>query len=115
MPISDKEARNTYIAAWKREDRRLKREALGKKKWERAPRTTEQKELSNQQRKEYAKQYNKENPYKSLNRVDTLLWAARRRAKKHNLEFSITKDDIIIPTHCPILNTPLISHAPRGT
>ena len=27
----------------------------------------------------------------------------------------ITKDDIIIPTHCPILNTPLISHAPRGT
>lgn len=32
---------------------------------------------------------------------------ARRRAKLNNLEFSITKEDIIIPKYCPLLEIPI--------
>lgn len=33
--------------------------------------------------------------------------AAKGRAKKQNLPFTITLDDVFIPTHCPILGIPL--------
>lgn len=36
-----------------------------------------------------------------------MVLAAKNRAKKHNLEFNITKEDIIIPKYCPILNIPI--------
>ena len=36
-----------------------------------------------------------------------LLNAARNRAKSKNLEFDITKEDIIIPKYCPLLNIEL--------
>lgn len=32
----------------------------------------------------------------------------RFRAKRRGLEFTITRDDIVVPTHCPILGIPLI-------
>ena len=34
--------------------------------------------------------------------------SARHRAEKAGVPFSITKDDIVIPTHCPILGIPLV-------
>lgn len=36
-----------------------------------------------------------------------LLWAATQRANKKGIECSISINDIIIPTHCPILGIPL--------
>jgi hypothetical protein len=36
------------------------------------------------------------------------MWhSARRRAKKQNVPFDITIDDIIIPNYCPVLGIPL--------
>lgn len=37
-----------------------------------------------------------------------LLKNAKTRARKKNLEFSLTLEDIIIPKICPIFNTPII-------
>jgi len=36
---------------------------------------------------------------------------AKSRAKENNMEFSITKEDILIPEYCPILNIPIIYHS----
>lgn len=41
------------------------------------------------------------------NRENYLLLAAKNRAKKYNIPFDITIDDIVIPKKCPILNIPL--------
>lgn len=40
--------------------------------------------------------------------VHYLWFRAKQRAKKYNLEFNITEDDIIIPSICPILEVPII-------
>jgi hypothetical protein len=37
----------------------------------------------------------------------TLYSSAKNRAGRTNLEFNITLEDIVIPSHCPILNIPL--------
>jgi hypothetical protein len=39
---------------------------------------------------------------------------ARNRAKLAGVPFDITKDDIIIPTHCPVLGIPLVHGKGRG-
>jgi hypothetical protein len=36
-----------------------------------------------------------------------LWYVARTRSRQKKIEFTITKEDIIIPETCPILNTPL--------
>lgn len=36
-----------------------------------------------------------------------LLKGARDRANKYGLDFSLVKEDIKIPTHCPVLGIPL--------
>lgn len=36
-----------------------------------------------------------------------ILRHAKLRAKKKGLEFNLTEEDIILPTHCPILGVPL--------
>lgn len=36
-----------------------------------------------------------------------LLHNAKKRAKNRNLDFTITKDDIVVPEKCPILGIPL--------
>lgn len=38
---------------------------------------------------------------------------AKTRAVKSGLEFNLEKEDILIPTHCPVLGTPLQEH--RGS
>lgn len=37
-----------------------------------------------------------------------LLSNARQRSRISNIECTLTKEDIIIPTHCPILKVPLV-------
>jgi len=37
------------------------------------------------------------------NRAKHLLSTAKQRAKKKGIEFDLTVDDIVVPTHCPIL------------
>ena len=39
---------------------------------------------------------------------------ARHRADKEGLPFSLSKEDIVIPTHCPILGIPLFNSGKRG-
>lgn len=36
-----------------------------------------------------------------------LYYGALRRAKKHNLPFDLTEEDIVVPEHCPVLGIPL--------
>lgn len=40
-----------------------------------------------------------------------LLSVARYRAKQLGLPFTITREDIVIPTHCPVLGIPLVLQA----
>lgn len=42
-----------------------------------------------------------------------LLRQARSRAERSGLEFDLQRSDIHVPTHCPVLGTPLRMHA-RG-
>lgn len=37
-----------------------------------------------------------------------MLTASRMRARKRGLEHSISKEDIVMPTHCPVLGIPLV-------
>ena len=39
---------------------------------------------------------------------------AKQRAKRKGIEFSLIKEDIIIPTHCPILGIELKTNQSRG-
>ena len=41
-------------------------------------------------------------------RRSKILRAAKDRAKEKGLEFTLTRDDIVIPTNCPCLGIPLI-------
>jgi len=52
--------------------------------------------------REYAKQRRRSNP------VTLMLKDARKRARKGNLLFTITKNDVKIPDICPILGVPLV-------
>lgn len=45
--------------------------------------------------------------YRERNHEQCLLASARNRARKYGIPFSLTVDDIHIPTHCPILGIPL--------
>lgn len=52
--------------------------------------------------------------FKVNHRNSVLLTQAKIRARKANLDFNIDITDIVIPTHCPILNIPLLLDA-KGT
>lgn len=58
------------------------------------------------------KEYNK--PYKDLDPVKRLFYAAKKRAKEKGILFTIDESDIKIPTICPYLGIPLELHVPRG-
>jgi len=47
--------------------------------------------------------------------IKYMFGVVRDRAKKHGIEFNITRDDIIIPTHCPILGIPLFNTPRKQT
>jgi hypothetical protein len=50
------------------------------------------------------------------NPVPVMLRAAKHRAKRDNVPFTLTQSDITVPTHCPILGIELaVSHSKGGT
>lgn len=55
---------------------------------------------------ERTKRYWRENKHRMI--PQSLLRAARRRAKTFGLEFTITARDIIVPSECPLLGTELV-------
>lgn len=59
-------------------------------------------------RRERAQKLRKENPKARM------LYAAKERAKKLNLPFSITTEDFEIPSHCPILGHKLVLGGKRS-
>lgn len=42
--------------------------------------------------------------------ISRLYYEAKKRAKERNFEFTITKEDIVLPDVCPILGVKLESH-----
>lgn len=52
--------------------------------------------------------------YIKLDPRKKLLYAAKSHANRKNLECTITIDDIIIPSHCPVLEIPLIPTVGKG-
>ncbi len=52
----------------------------------------------------------KRNYDRSENPKKYLLYSAKSRAKKKELEFNITLTDFDIPSHCPVLNIPLMAN-----
>ncbi len=40
--------------------------------------------------------------YRRRYKLKTLLWEAKNRAKAHGIEFTITVDDVIMPSVCPV-------------
>ncbi len=61
-------------------------------------------------RREYAKKWRSS----SDTHVARMLVAAKSRARKFQIDFSIDEDDIVIPATCPLLGIPLTLHSPRG-
>lgn len=57
---------------------------------------------------EYAKRWAEKNPEQRL------ITVAKCRAKKYNVEFNITKEDIVMPVLCPVLGIPLEFHFGKG-
>ena len=45
--------------------------------------------------------------YKRKGKEYTMWQCAKRRAYNKGIEFNITKEDIIIPSHCPVLGIPI--------
>jgi hypothetical protein len=45
--------------------------------------------------------------YHEANREKLMIQGARKRARKKGLPFDLVLEDIIIPTHCPVLGIPL--------
>jgi hypothetical protein len=54
------------------------------------------------------------NSYIARNPLRKSLQSARYRAKKYDIPFDITYDDLLIPEVCPYLGTPLIKSKNRG-
>jgi hypothetical protein len=52
--------------------------------------------------------------WSAINATKVLWHAARHRALKQDIPFSITPDDIIIPSMCPVLGVPLLKHEGKG-
>lgn len=46
-------------------------------------------------------------------KVHQLFYAAMERARKKGIEFTITKDDVVIPEVCPILGIPIVAGTGR--
>lgn len=58
-------------------------------------------------RRKYQKKYAAKKYLESIEfRVRKMLYAAKSRAKKKQLDFSVTIDDIVVPDVCPIFNEP---------
>lgn len=52
---------------------------------------------------------------KGRNPEKVILWRAKARAKKFGITFDISIEDIVIPTHCPVLLIPLSFEGSRSS
>ena len=57
-------------------------------------------------RKRYTTEGRREGYFKNIQ--GALVGAAKQRAKAKNLEFNLTRDDIIVPEKCPVFGEPII-------
>jgi len=63
----------------------------------------------NERHKKWMSEWNKNNPKKAM------FTRAQARARRKGIEFSISLEDIAIPTHCPIFGLPLFSSKEKKT
>lgn len=113
MPYKDPIKLKEYqqLCSLRKKEARHKRGLISRKKPEKTP---DQWNEVFEKEKEYSSKRYKARPYATQLPVDKLFWAATARAKKKGLEFTICKEDIVIPTHCPYLGIPLVGHRQRG-
>lgn len=57
----------------------------------------------------------KQEKWKRRNHVKVMWMNAKHRALRAGLEFTITPDDISVPSHCPVLGIPLIPGVGKTT
>lgn len=62
----------------------------------------------NPEYRNYVNDLNKKYHHNTTGIITHMLYAAKKRAIANNLEFNLEKEDIILPTHCPILGTELV-------
>jgi len=62
------------------------------------------------------KEYQKERTtvYRQKNPIRSMYVLIKSRAKKHNIEFNLDIEDLIIPDKCPVLNIPIFREAIKG-
>lgn len=78
-------------------------------------------------RSEYNKQYRKNKKdelgdyyteynsrFRTKNPIPYLLHSAKARAKRKNIEFSLEKEDLVVPDVCPVLKIPIFTQAGNG-
>lgn len=104
-----KEEIQEYHNRWRREARRKR----GLQKQGRKELSEEDKLKAIERKKEYIKQYNKDNPWKTRPLIKRILWSAKKRAKIKNVPFNLTEEDIIIPEFCPYLGIKITEHSDR--
>ena len=92
ITIVDGVPRNEYV---QRPDQRAKRR--------------EYQQTHKEEHRKYYRNYREKYPNRAL------YHAAKSRAKRKGLEFTIEYEDIVIPEICPILHTPIICSAGHGT
>lgn len=47
--------------------------------------------------------------WRKINQLSLMYSRARSRAKKKGIDFTITKEDVVIPYYCPLLGVPLVN------
>lgn len=52
--------------------------------------------------------------YLRNNPIDRLFFSSQSRSKKSGVDFNISKEDIVVPTHCPYLGVPLTNISGQG-
>lgn len=53
--------------------------------------------------------------WRARSRVKVMLTGAKNRAKKNDLIFDLSEEDITLPTHCPVLGLELKYHGGDGS
>ena len=62
----------------------------------------------NPEYRQYLNTINKKHYHEETGIITHMLYAAQKRAIEKNLEFTIEREDIVLPTHCPLLETEFI-------
>lgn len=106
MPYKDVIARKEYAASWQQKNKKRNKRRLAKlyasnpKKYKKRAASWR---VINRER-----MLSKIRTYRQNNYPKVMLIAARYRAKKQNVPFSLTVEDILIPSCCPVLGIPFV-------